>query len=515
STVEVTFDSAPRNVKVNAQDWTFEGLVENRLPNNSIKFEYVEKNKDEPLARFPATIINPFVRVERIVNLGQEWSVSTRVIRIAPETGAITVKVPLLAGEHVLTEGIQIEDNQLVVNLRPEMPEISWESKLDLATQIELTANPQNAYFESWKFIPSSYWRLQFEGIPSIADDKADVWQPEFLPFPSEKLTVGIQALKPSEGVSLTFDSANLDLTPGERLTRSQLTTTFRSTKGGEHEFVLPPESVIEKIYLDNEAVPRIDAHANPKISFAPGKHSLSVSWKNELSMQLWTQSLPVSFKQNVSNITTRWHVPADRWILFVSGGTLGPAVLFWGTFILVIVISVLLGRSKLTPVSTFSWILLGAGLSTTSLWVGIVMVLWFVLLQWRGKNSTLLAETPFNFMQLLIGFLTFIMVLSLVFSVPKSLLGVPDMGITGYGSTAMELRWYQDMTSGDLPQHWVISLPMWVYRLSMLVWALWLAFKFIDWLRWGWDQFCEGGAWRQSAAKQKKNKSDQKESSS
>jgi RNA polymerase sigma factor (sigma-70 family) len=34
-------------------------------------------------------------------------------------------------------------------------------------------------------------------------------------------------------------------------------------------------------------------------------------------------------------------------------------------------------------------------------------------------------------------------------------------------------LRWYQDISSGDLAQAWVISLPMWNYKLMMLAWSL------------------------------------------
>jgi ABC-type Na+ efflux pump permease subunit len=37
----------------------------------------------------------------------------------------------------------------------------------------------------------------------------------------------------------------------------------------------------------------------------------------------------------------------------------------------------------------------------------------------------------------------------------------------------------------------------MWVYRGVMLVWALWLAFAMLKWLKWGWACFSEGGLWK------------------
>jgi len=35
------------------------------------------------------------------------------------------------------------------------------------------------------------------------------------------------------------------------------------------------------------------------------------------------------------------------------------------------------------------------------------------------------------------------------------------------------------------------------VYRLTMLLWALWLASALLGWLNWGWACFSEGGLWR------------------
>ncbi len=48
-----------------------------------------------------------------------------------------------------------------------------------------------------------------------------------------------------------------------------------------------------------------------------------------------------------------------DRWVLFVGGPLLGPAVLFWGVLIVVVLVSIGLGRVTLTPLKTWQWILL------------------------------------------------------------------------------------------------------------------------------------------------------------
>jgi hypothetical protein len=70
-------------------------------------------------------------------------------------------------------------------------------------------------------------------------------------------------------------------------------------------------------------------------------------------------------------------------------------------------------------------------------------------------------------------------------------------MQIAGNGSTSNDLRWYQDRAGDALPRPWVFSVPLLVYRLAMLAWALWLAQALLRWLKWGWDCFTDGGFWR------------------
>jgi hypothetical protein len=92
---------------------------------------------------------------------------------------------------------------------------------------------------------------------------------------------------------------------------------------------------------------------------------------------------------------------------------------------------------------------------------------------------------------------LTTIALSSLFFAIEQGLLGQPDMQIVGNGSYQQYLHWYQDHNGEILPQPWVLSLPLFVYRVLMLLWALWLAFTLLRWLRWGWQCFSRDGIWR------------------
>ena len=68
----------------------------------------------------------------------------------------------------------------------------------------------------------------------------------------------------------------------------------------------------------------------------------------------------------------------------------------------------------------------------------------------------------------------------------------------TSNGSSSDNLIWFQDRTESELPQIWLLSVPVSVYRGLMLVWALWLAFRLIAWLRWGWQGFASPVLWRE-----------------
>jgi hypothetical protein len=136
-------------------------------------------------------------------------------------------------------------------------------------------------------------------------------------------------------------------------------------------------------------------------------------------------------------------------------------------------------------------------GLSQTSVWLGLVIVGWLVAL---GARARLPAETEvhrFQLVQIGLGVLTVIALYLLVIAVQQGLLGLPEMQITGNGSSAYDLRWYQDRAGAVLPGAWALSVPLIVYRLLMLAWALWLAFAVLRWLRWGWGCYSTNGVWK------------------
>jgi len=81
--------------------------------------------------------------------------------------------------------------------------------------------------------------------------------------------------------------------------------------------------------------------------------------------------------------------------------------------------------------------------------------------------------------------------------AIHRGLLFPPDMQVAGNGSSDARLAWYADRVDGALPTVGVLSLPLWIYRVAMLLWALWLAASLVRAVGWGWRAFGEGGLWK------------------
>jgi hypothetical protein len=102
-----------------------------------------------------------------------------------------------------------------------------------------------------------------------------------------------------------------------------------------------------------------------------------------------------------------------------------------------------------------------------------------------------------FDLAQIALVVWTLLALLGLLAAIQRGLLGPPRMQIAGNGSDAGLLRWYLDRSGPELGEVLVLSVPMLVYRLLMLAWALWLALRLLAWLGWGWQSFSQPLLWR------------------
>jgi hypothetical protein len=501
--VQIVFPQQPRTIETRGEGWEISGVSEGRLLTNTL--ELLRKAAAGPATRLEASIqFPPFVRVTRNVQLGLDWTVTTVVERIAPQSGSFTVVVPLLAGESVLTEDIEVRsDNTVLIAMPAGESQVHWTSGLTRGDTLQMSFAAGASYAEVWSFNVSPQWNAKFDGTPAVLplDLGAEEWSYEFHPRSGESLTLRITRPQAVEGATLAFDGVELSAEIGKRSTDASLTLRYRSTQGGRHVLRLPEDARVSSVTIDGRSIPIRPQNGELPIALSPGSYVLDIDWQSDSGVAVRTRAPAVDVGSASSNIRTRLSLPADRWSLYAFGPGVGPAILFWSELVVFIVVAVLLGRLGYSPLRTHEWLLLGLGLSTFSWSVLLLFAAWMFVLRWRSSWQGAVSRVQFNTIQVFLGILSVITLISLVSAIPFGLLASPDMRVQGFESDSHVFSWFVDQAAGALPQPGVISVSLWWYKLAMLAWALWLSFALLRWLPFAWNAFSSNGWWRRRPA--------------
>ena len=232
-------------------------------------------------------------------------------------------------------------------------------------------------------------------------------------------------------------------------------------------------------------------------LPISPGKQKVVLNWRKEQGIGFWFRTPPVNLGSDSVNTISHILLGHDRWVLLVGGPRMGPAVLFWGVLLVVVLLAYGLGKIPLTPLKSWQWVLLGIGLTQVDIVMSLLIVGWLFALGWRARLDMPLSHLRFDLIQVGLVALTLAALGSLFTAVEHGLLGHPDMQVIGNLSSAYDLKWFADRSPDILPTAWVLSAPLLVYRVLMLAWALWLAFSLLQWLKWGWTCLASNGLWR------------------
>ncbi|OUS27582.1 hypothetical protein A9Q99_14150 [Gammaproteobacteria bacterium 45_16_T64] len=487
------FKLSPHNIQLSVVGWEATGYVKGQVKGRNIQLTRVikteEKEEQKQLLADPAPA---FVRIDRTLDLDIEWRLTTRVIRIAPGRGPINLSVPLLKGESLTTD-FPVEDGKVLVSLRAKQNTLVWESIIQPRDSITLLAT-QGQWTETWNILPSQRWHVDYQGILPIKQEGRN--QLSWWPIAGDQVTLRIEKPAAVEGRTLTLQSVDLLYEPGARATKSTLSFVMRSSVAGEYSLTLPGNVDVESVIVDGESQVRADDSGKVVIPVKPGEHRAEVHWLSDDGARFNISTPEFDLMQPASNLSVRVSMPRDRWTIFVGGPSMGPALLFWGVALVILAASYFLGRASWSILKPYEWALLGLGVATTFVPMILLIIGWFFAMHWRqqwAQSGQVLTSRQQTLVQWAIGLLTALMLFSLLSSVASSLVfGTPEMQISGNGSSASWLNWYQDRTDGIMPSGWIISLHMGAYRLAMLVWSLWLAFALLRWLRWGWECFTE-----------------------
>jgi hypothetical protein len=492
----LAFGDHPKHLSVNAKGWEVDGLRDNGRADASIQLRRTLVSRGDATDQPEAVRLQPWFEVKRTIGIGVRWTVNTTVRRISPSSAVDVVRVPLLPGEDVTKADAIVENGHIVITVPRGETQVTWSSSLEPTAELSLVA-PQNVrWSEVWEFSCGPIYRCQHAGLPPITHFQRGLWQPLFRPWPGEKLQLTFDRPPAAEGSVLTIDALTLETHPGLRRTQSTLTATVRSSSGGVHAWTLPEGAELQSVTVDGSPRSLQMQHNVLRTTLRPGVQQVEIGFQQEGGLEPWFKTPEIGLGAPVVNARVRVNIPDDRWLLWTQGPAWGAVVLFWPYLLLALLVALLLSRVPQSPLRIWDWLLLSLGFVTLPVWVAVPVVAWFFALQHRTQASNL-SRRAFNTRQVLLAGLSIVALLCFYAAVHNGLLVHPDMQVAGAGSYGGRLEWYIDRSSNDLPQTAILSLSIWVWRLLMLAWSLWLAFRLVGWVRWAWSAFSTDGRWK------------------
>ncbi|MEZ5498191.1 MAG: hypothetical protein R3E77_02045 [Steroidobacteraceae bacterium] len=501
--LQLAFQRPPRAVVATGDGWDFAGMADGRLVGGTLEVIRSRKSTAESFTESTGGVFPTFVRVERRIDFDLNWSVTTTVTRVAPAQDGFNIDVPLLPGEAVLSESLRVDAAGVAhVGFGPGQSQVGWRSSLPRSTGVTLSMQANSERSEVWVVQANPEWRLRFSGLPAVLPENTDApnWTFEFHPRAGEKLEIDIARPVAAPGPTLAIDRVNHEVAIGHRSVDAELTLSYRSTQGGRHNLSMPPEARLRTLIVDGQAQQLRPENGELSLNLLPGAHQVSLAYTLTSSAGVVGRPPAIDLHAAASNVTTNMTLPERRWPLLAFGAGVGPALLYWSELVVFVLVAIALGRWRASPLRTHEWLLLGLGLSTLSWYVFALMLIWFVALAWRRERGGAVQGPWFNLVQILLGVLTAVALLSLAFAgIRYGLLASPDMGVAGPGSGGNRFSWFVDETAGALPTPRVFSVPLWIYRVLMFAWASWIVWAGTRWLRWAWSAFSSGGYWRAS----------------
>jgi hypothetical protein len=488
------FGDRPRRARAEAPGWDVVGFREDGPADASIQL--TRRLRTSRAEGANEGVYAPWLEVTRTLTLGVSWQVTTKVRRVSPTGMPLALRVPLLPGESPTDARFEVEQGEVVVGLGRDDMQAEWISTLERTEQLTLTAPEGRPWSEVWRLQCSVVWQCEAVGLAPVQHQSAGVVEPQFRPWPGEEVSVTFLHPEGVEGQTFTLEHLELQVTPGVRLERVHLILQARSSREESLSLGLPEGVNVQEVTLDGAAQPWRPDAGRLRITLPAGSHRIEVRWHQERGMAIAYAVPRVQLPASAANAHLILNVPPNRWLLFVRDSAWGPSVLFWGYLIFALLVALVLGRIPGSPLTSRQWALLALGLSQISALGALIVAGFFLALAWR-KRRPLQRAIAFDALQVGLVIWAIVTAVLLYQAIETGLLFRPDMQVAGNQSSNTELRWYVDRVAEATPAAGVLSLPLWVYRVAMLVWALWLASSLVRWVVWVWRAFTEAGVWR------------------
>ncbi|MCR9203667.1 MAG: hypothetical protein NXH75_03755, partial [Halobacteriovoraceae bacterium] len=490
--IQISVQQKPSLFSHGGTGWSLEGLNVNGLVGGALTLSRLSREKGKT-TEFKSTLLPQFLSVKRTFNLGVNWQVTTVVTRMTPSTQALNLEIPKLNGETVTSSNVVEEKEAVKISLSKNQRQLVYQSLLQESSPIRLMASEKNMWVETWQFIPGPIWRVQFnpesEGLEKISlTSNGNNLSPLYRPWPGEKLDVIISRPEGAKGETITLADSTITMTPGKRTSNYQLDVQFKTSIGLTHTIEIPKESQLQEVKIKGVVQSLKLKEGKLDLPLGVGEQDVSIRWQLPTGIATKFKSPKVNLGLKGINLKLKVKVPRDRWILAVGGPLMGPAVLFWGKLLALLVLGFFLSKISWCPLSFLNWSVLFLGL-TQGANAGIFWVMgYLIFLSYRKMTFKNYGKGVYNITSIVGIFAGIVSIGNFLNILRNGLLGGPLMSIEGNDSSTSLLNWFVDRYDLVLPDVWVISLPTIAYQVLMLLWAIWMTFTLIKWVPWMWE---------------------------
>lgn len=499
------FALPPARLRCSASGYVCAGLQEGRLQSDTLELipesaggADAGADPGDGVDAARGTAIPAFVRIERDLNFELDWEVTTTIHRIAPQNGGISLQVPLLEGERLLSEEFEVKDGKVAVSLGSGTGWVSFTSRLEPVSLLELRAPDWSVASEVWRLRPGPAWRMAADGVPPVSPvGYSEEWVHTYYPLPGEALRVALDRPAAAPGATLAIDSLELRTQVGSRQRDSVLALSVRATQGGQHTVQLPKDVEVKEVRIHGSKLNLRAQDGVLQFPVQPGVQRVEIEFRDRMEPAL-RQDLPaVDLRAETSNLRLSYTSANTRWWLWAAGPGVGPVLGAWlWVVMLVSLVLVLHGLGQL-PMSLAGALLVAVGAAWIAPWILPLVLVWAWALQRHTQWSPRLLPWPLRLLQLaLLGYSVW-MLMHLGTALLDAVLGGPSMDISGLQSNLREFHWFLDQSGGAVPAVTIWSLPSWVFQGLAVLWTVWLGYWIYRQVLGGWHAARRSGAWR------------------
>ena len=204
----------PRQVSVVAGEYEVHGVEPDGTVEDALQFTRRQRRAADAQA---SGALAPFARIVRRLALGLRWEVHYRAERVGDPQQPMLLDIPLLPGEAIVSEAVKSDGKRARVVLPAGAEAIEWIGTLPISETIALGSSDNLRWVEVWQLDAATHWHVEFQGIPVVHLQREGNMQPQWQPWPGEKVNLRVSRPEAVAGASLTLDGAKLFLKPGSR----------------------------------------------------------------------------------------------------------------------------------------------------------------------------------------------------------------------------------------------------------------------------------------------------------